>query len=242
MRTATAVALLIIGIIMAAAAYYAAYLVSVGLGYALALASVGLGVYVIVKRGSMLHLALGAILVLVGAGSVASIAFVHAAVMAVKEGVKKAVEVEKAEGVIGETLEADGWRLTVLWVRDAEFIVSDSSVYLPHNGSRVVVVHVKLQNIGNESLHPTAVEAVLVTSSGKSYRSVHPVELKWSLRKPPTEGLRVKPITLTVTVAPGTSIEGDLLFEVPVNEKPAELRLKLGVIGGVEFLVKLNRA
>ena len=45
----------------------------------------------------------------------------------------------------------------------------------------------------------------------------------------------------TASVAPSTIIEGYLLFQIPIDENPAKLCFKVGVIGGYEVSVELTK-
>jgi len=35
-------------------------------------------------------------------------------------------------------------------------------------------------------------------------------------------------------------MDGDIIFEIPINETPVELRYKVGIVGGYEVTVKLT--
>jgi hypothetical protein len=42
------------------------------------------------------------------------------------------------------------------------------------------------------------------------------------------------------SIAPGTQIEGDILFAIPQNEEPQKLHFKVGIIGPAEVIVTLR--
>ncbi len=104
----------------------------------------------------------------------------------------------------------------------------------------------KIKNIGEEIKTASDVwKIALVTNAGKSYGEAYTIDLvyipPWNI----TESIRknavlYEELDLLTPVAPNTTIEGDILFQIPSNEKPERLYFKVGIIGGYEVNINLK--
>jgi len=66
---------------------------------------------------------------------------------------------------------------------------------------------------------------LLITDTGKSYERVSLFDLKIAEDAPDAPVVEI--FDMFKTVAPGASLEGDLLFKVPAGEKPVRLYIEL---------------
>jgi hypothetical protein len=85
----------------------------------------------------------------------------------------------------------------------------------------------------------------MVTSANKSYedKSVYSFKYLWSWDV--TEEVKRNAVTVNMlrtfaSIAPGTQMEGDILFAIPRNEEPQKLHFKVGIIGPTEVIVSLR--
>jgi len=85
---------------------------------------------------------------------------------------------------------------------------------------------------------------VLVTDSGRSYEYVFPYHFKclWShsgevMRR----AIKIEVLSTFARVALGSYLEGDLLFDILEMEKPSRLYFRVGVLGGYQVEVELQR-
>jgi len=66
--------------------------------------------------------------------------------------------------------------------------------------------------------------------------------LSWDVTDEVRAGaVAVSELRTSASLAPGTYIEGDVLFAVPQNETPQMLHFKVGVVGPTEVSITLVR-
>ena len=84
----------------------------------------------------------------------------------------------------------------------------------------------------------------LVTNLNKSYGdvTVYHFDLLWNVgEEVKTGALWVRELERLQSLAPGTYVEGDILFDISQNEKPLKLFFKVGVIGPTQVEVALSK-
>jgi len=248
MRTGKALALFILGILLALLTFPTAWSVSAGLGYVFAIISIILGAYLIAKReGRRLPLVLGIILLIVAVPALLGTAFIHMGLWVFKEAVEEATETKSITAHIGETIKAGDWEITVLEVKGAEYIKEDDSYYKAKEGKKLVLVKLRIKNIGKETKAVSDIwNFILVSNANKSYEETYTYELEYISKWDVTDEIKSKAVVFegldtTASVAPNTIIEGYLLFQIPIDENPAKLCFKVGVIGGYEVSVELTK-
>jgi energy-coupling factor transporter transmembrane protein EcfT len=235
-----AIVLFLLGIIFVFFAFPIAFFVSAGLGYILCLLGIGIGAYMIAKREKKaLPLVLGVLLVIAGLGSLLVTATVHAGTYAISEAVKT----RNLTAKINEPIKAGDWEITVKEVKETAYIRVDSSYYGAKEGQKIVLVGISVKNVGKETRTNPIWSLVLVSNAGKSYEKIYAINLDWIYE--PNESIKssavlCKYLDMTASVAPGTFIEGDILFQIPKEESPDRLVLKVEVLGGYEVTVKLR--
>lgn len=240
MGTAKAIVLFLLGIILVFFAFPVAFFVSIGLGYILCLLGIGIGAYMIAKREKRaLPLVLGVLLVIAGLGSLFVTATLHAGAYAVSE----ALRTRNLTARINEPIKAGDWEITVRNVREAIYIRVDNSYYGAKEGQKIVLVGIIVKNMGKETHTNPLWSLVLVSNAGKSYEKTYPISLNgiWE----PNESVKssailYKDLSTAAPIAPGTFIEGDVLFQIPVAESPEKLCFKVELAGGYEVTVNLR--
>ncbi|RLE54470.1 MAG: hypothetical protein DRJ40_10920 [Thermoprotei archaeon] len=246
MKTGKAIVLFILGLVLALLVFPTAWSVSAGLGYVFAIVSIIIGAYLIAKReGRTLPLVLGIILLIVAVPALLGTAAIHMGLWAVKKAVEEATETKSITARIGEPIRAGNWEITVLKIDEAEYIKKDDSYYKAKEGKKLVLVKLRIKNIGKEAKTASDIwNFMLVSNANKSYEKAYTYELEyiWDV----TDEIKSKAIVFeeldtTASVAPNTIIEGYLLFQIPVSEEPAKLYFKVGVIGGYEVTIELTK-
>jgi hypothetical protein len=240
MSTARVLVLFVIGLLLTLLVFPVAFFVSAALGYVFGVIALAIGVWLAVKRaGRTLPLVLGVVLVVIAVISIAGTAFIHMAAYSVS----KAVETKHVFGVIGQAVTVGDWEITVLGVKEAKYLKRDDSYYAAKEGQKAVVVTLRIKNIGKETKTSDIWKFVIVTNANKSYerKSVYNFEPLWSWDV--TEGVKRSAVTVNeletfASIAPGTQMEGDILFAIPQNEEPQRLHFKVGII--TEVIVTLR--
>jgi len=242
-----AIPLFIVGIILVILTFPIAWNVSAGLGYALGVAAVVLGAYLIGRRGGRtLPLVLGVVLVVLAVLALAGTAVIHMGLWALSTAMQSATQVKTLHARVKELIKAGSWEVAVLNVSKARYVVSNGNYYAAGKGYEVVVITLMVRNAGSEAKPLADIwNFILVTESGRSYSSVLPVDLKyvppWNLNSSVKyEALTVRPLNAFGDVAPGTYVDGDVMFKVPAGEEPVKLYFRVGVIGGYRVVVSLK--
>jgi hypothetical protein len=251
MSTARAVILFAIGLLLAVLVFPVAFFVSAALGYVFGVIALAIGVWLAVKRaGGTLPLVLGVVLVVIAVISIAGTAFIHMAVYSVSKAVEsvskaveEAVETKHVSGVIGQAVTVGNWEITVLGVKEAKYLKRDDSYYAAEEGQKAVVVTLRIKNIGKETKTPDIWNFVMVTNANKSYEDKSVYSFKYLLSRDVTEEVKRNAVTVNMLrtfapIAPGTQMEGDILFAIPQNEEPQRLHFKVGIT--TEVIIRLR--
>ena len=245
MKTGKAVVFFILGLILALLAFPTAWAVSAGLGYSFAIIAVILGAYLVAKRGeSRLPLVLGIVLLIISILSLVGTATIHMGLWAFTEAVRRATEAKSIAASIGETIKAEDWGITVLDLRKAEYIRKDDSYYRAKEGYKLVLVRLRIENLGGETRSASEIwDFILVSNANKSYERVYTFSLDpiWKATdEVKSKAVIFEELSTSTSLAPNTFIEGDLLFQIPIDEEPSKLHFKVGVVGGYEVTVELT--
>jgi hypothetical protein len=242
MSTAKVVVLFIIGLLLAVLVFPVAFFVSAALGYVFGVIALTIGVWLAVKRaGKTLPLVLGIVLVMIAVISIAGTAFIHMAAYSVS----KAVETKYVSGVVGRAVTVGNWEVTVLGVKEAKYLKSGDSYYAAEEGQKAIVVTLRIRNIGKETKTPDIWNFVMVTNANKSYEDKPVYSFKYLLSWDVTEEVKRNAVTVNMLrtfapIAPGTQIEGDILFAIPQNEEPQKLHFRVGILGPTEVIITLR--
>jgi type II secretory pathway pseudopilin PulG len=179
--------------------------------------------------------------------SIAATAFIHMTVYSVSKAVEETTKTKYASGVIGQAITVDDWEITVLDVKEAKYLKSGDSYYVAEEGQKAVIVTLRIKNIGKETKTPSDIWSfVLVTNANKSYEDASIFKFEplfpWNITdEVKTSAVTVNTLDRLGSLAPGTYIEGDVLFTIPQNETPQKLHLKVGIIGSTEVSITLIR-
>lgn len=245
MGVGKALLLFLVGMFLAFIVFPVAFFVSAGLGYIIGLVALGMGVYLIARReGRILPLVLGIILCVLSFLALAGTAAVHIGAYVLSETAKEVTKTKSVTAVLGQPVAVDRWQIVVEGVEEAAVVKSSEGYYRAKPGYKIVVVRLRVVNLANDirslaDFH----DFLLVTSTGKSYERVYPVGLVWVWEPTAREkqaAVNVDLLDTLADVAPGASVEGDLLFQIPVGEKPQKLVFKVGFIGGHIVTIKLT--
>jgi len=230
------VVLFIVGLLLALITYPVAWFVSIGLAYVMAILGIVFGGYIIVKRASKTDIVLGAILLIFAILSLGITVATHTVIL----GIQEALKTKNITATIGERVVAGDWAITVLKMDTPDYVKEGDSYYRTPNGSKIVVIWLKIENLGKELESPGLWDLTLVTDVGKGYdRTFIPGDYIWDVTEDiKSKAIEVKSLDLTTKLASGASTEGCIYFKIPANENPKELRYK--VVGGYSVIVKLS--
>jgi hypothetical protein len=247
MSTAKVVVLFVVGLLLTVLVFPVAFFVSAALGYIFGVIALAIGVWLVVKRaGKTLPLVLGIVLAVIAVISIAGTAFIHMTVYGVSKAVEEATKTKYVSGVIGKAITVGDWEITVLDVKEAKYLKSGDSYYAAEEGQKAIIVTLRIRNIGKETRSASDIWSfVLVTNVNKSYESktVFGFKLLWSsdvTKDVEASAVTVNTLNTFTSIAPGTQIEGDILFAIPQNEEPQKLHFKVGIIGPTEVTVTLK--
>lgn len=240
-----AIALFIFGFFFAVLVFPVAFAVSTGLGYILGAIAIALSIILIAKRGGRtLPLALGILLLLISFISIAGTAVIHVGVYTVAKAVEEVTRTETVEAGIGAPIKAGEWEITLEKVSGATYIRSGESYYGAEEGMKLILIRLKIKNVGKEVRSLSDVwDFTLTTNMNKSYEDTYPISIKWILipeKEVEAQAVEYHGLEATVSIAPNTYIEGDILFQIPVNEAPEALYFKVGVVGPTQVKIKLS--
>jgi hypothetical protein len=187
------------------------------------------------------------VLAVVAAISIGVAVSFHAAFYGVSRAVEEATKTRYVSGVIGQAVAVGNWEVTVLGVREDGYLRSGDSYFAAREGEKAVVVTLRIRNTGGGTRSASDIWGfTLVTSANKSYGSVTVFSFKLLLPWNVTDEVRAGAVAVgelrtSASLAPGTYIEGDVLFAVPQSETPRRLHFKAGVIGPTEVSIALAR-
>lgn len=144
---------------------------------------------------------------------------------------------------IGEPVVIDNWKVIVTRVREAVYVVIDEDYYVAKNNTKIVIITIRVENIGRDIISLSDIwEVILVTNTSKSYEeNRYELEYVWE----PDENIISKAVKVErfryyKNLAPGTYIEGDLLFSIPQNENPVKLFYKIEISESQYFVVEVK--
>jgi hypothetical protein len=244
MSTSRAVVLFIVGLLLALLAFPTAFWISAALGYVFGIIALVIGALLVVKRaGRALPLALGIVLVVIAVIFIGVTAFIHMAAYTVEEVTKP----KQATGTLGQPISVGGWEVTVLGVREAKYLKKGDVYYSAKEGQKAVIVSLRVKNVGKDVKSASDLWSfTLTTNAGKSYdfTSIANFDVVWSwsvTEEVRTKAVSVSDLNLFQSIAPGTYVEGDMLFSVPQNETPIKLFFKVGIVGPTVVEVSLSK-
>jgi len=242
--TGKSILLFVLGLFLAILVFPVAFFASALLGYILGFIAIILAIVLIAKRGSKnLSLILGAVLLVLSLISVGGTFVIHASVYTVSKAVEEVVRTQTVEVGLGVPLKVEEWEITVEDVKETRYIRSGDSFYGSKEDMKIILVKLKIRNVGKEVSSASDIWGfTLVSDKNKSYEDIYPLSLEWLFE--PTEEVKAAAIKYSgldtsASLAPGTYIEGHVLFQIPVDESPEELYFKVGVIGLKQVRVKL---
>jgi len=236
--------LFVLGLFLAILVFPVAFFASALLGYILGFIAIILAAILIAKRGSRnLPLVLGVVLLILSLVSIGGTAVIHAGVYTVSKAVEEVVRTETVEASVGTPLRIDEWEIIIKNVKEAKYIKSDDSFYGSKENMKIVLVELRIRNVGKEVSPASEIwDFLLVSDKNKSYEDIYPVNLEW-IFKPSEEvkaaAIKYSGLDTSTSLAPGTDIEGHILFQIPEDESPDKLYFKVGVIGPKQVRVKL---
>jgi hypothetical protein len=236
--------LFMLGLFLAILVFPVAFSASTLLGYILGFIAIILAAILIVRRGGKnLPLVLGVVLLIISLMSIGGTFIIHASVYTVSKAMEEVLRTQTVEAGLGVPLRVDKWEITIEDVKEAKYIKSGNSFYGSKEGMKIILVKLRIRNVGKEVSSASDVwDFLLVSDKNKSYEDVYPFSLEWLFE--PSEEVRTTAIEYSgldtsASLAPGSYIEGQLLFQIPVDESPEELYFKVGVIGPKQVRVRL---
>lgn len=223
-----------------------AFFVSIAFGLVIGVLALAIGVLLIAKRnGKTLPLVLGIVLAVLAFMVVLATAVTSITVYTIGEAVEEATKTNYATGELGKPITVGKWEITVLNVKETKFLKSGGTYYSAEDGRKAVIVTTRIKNTGVEASSVSDVwNFILVTNVNKSYEKVWPIHFNiiWSVSEDvKRSAVEVKDLGAFQSVAPGTYIEGDLLFDIPRDEKPKSLFFQVGIIGPTQVEVRLSK-
>jgi hypothetical protein len=138
------------------------------------------------------------------------------------------------EAVIRQVVQVGPWKLAVLDVKEATYIktlvFNIWSYHQAPEDKKIVIVRLRIENTGVEEKSPFGFGElgmpVLITDANESYIRAYTYELKsvYEVSKEIEESaVEYKGLDVLTKVAPGSYVEGDIMFLIPQGEKPAKL-------------------
>ena len=223
-----------------------------GLGYIFGIVSIVIAAYLIARRATLLPLVLGIVLLILTLPIMVGTMIVHMSVLTVAETVKAGAKilqnmtkVKVLKSQIGSPVRVGDWEIMVSNVRMSHYIVKDDMYYRSKPGHKLVLVTLRVSNIGETTKNlPEIWNFILITDANKSYESAQLFQLEylpdWELTDEiKSEAIRYDEFS-TLTLAPGTHVEGDIVFQIPENEEPAKIVFRVGIVGGYEVTIDLR--
>jgi len=135
---------------------------------------------------------------------------------------------------IGEVFAVGNWEIVVAGVKEVQYLAVDDSYYSAKQGMKIVVVHVKVKNVGVEEMYLSDIWGfTLITTARKGYELTYTFDLEpvfWPSPDIVASATKCISYNAFVKVSPGTWMEFDLLFQIPQEEEMVELRFKVGML------------
>ena len=234
----------LLGLLLAFMTFPLAWSVSALAGYAAGILALAIAAWLWTSRRGGLDAVLAVVLGALALISLAVTAIVHIGAFTLEEALKQVTETKHVEAALGQTLHIDGLDIVVRALREANCIRVGSSVYAAHPGKKLVLVLLRVANTGNETISlPTTITSYnLITTSNRSYEDKDPAELEWVLgEKPNCTPASIEPLDTAATVPPHATIRGYLVFEIPADERPKALHLKVWSHRSYEATIYLTR-
>jgi len=151
---------------------------------------------------------------------------------------------EVVRSPIGVVVRVGDWEISVVNMAQATYIKSGDSYYGAKQGYKIVLLRLRIANLGVKTESVSNIwDYVLVTDAKRSYDNVYPVSLEWILT--PTEDVTRNAVSSETldpfaSVAPNTAVEGDIIFQIPMDETPIELHFKVGIFEATEAVIYLQ--
>lgn len=245
LSTGKILVLFMLGFFFAILVFPIAFTVSAGLGYILGIIAIIFSTILMIKKGGRtLPLALGVLLLVISLLSITGTAIIHIGAYTVAKVVEEVTRTETVEVGIRTPIRADKWEIVIEEVLETAYIRSGESFYGAEEGMKLILIRLKIKNLGKEMQSVSDVwDFTLVTNLNKSHENTYPVSIKWIFM--PSEEVKAQAIgyrklETTSSVAPSTYIEGDILFQIPINEIPEVLYFKVGIISPTQARIKLS--
>jgi hypothetical protein len=179
------------------------------------------------------------------AAAIGATAFIHIVAYGVGKAVEEVAKTKYAAGVLGQPITVGSWEITILNVKESKYLRREETYFAAKEEQKAVIVTVRIRNVGKEASSVSDVwSLILVTNVNKSYEDVtiYRFNLLWDVGgEVKAEAVKVRELNRFQSLAPGTYIEGDVLFDIPQNEIPIKLFFKVGVIGPTQVEVTLSK-
>jgi len=125
------------------------------------------------------------------------------------------------------------WEILISSVKEASYIRSDDSYYKPKEGIKVIIIGLRIKNLGKEIKYTSEILSfVLVTDKARSCEKAYLMDLEyissWDVTTEVREqAIEYKEIPWHQAVAPNTYSEGQIIFQFPADENRSRCTLKL---------------
>ncbi|OYT50838.1 MAG: hypothetical protein B6U76_12030 [Desulfurococcales archaeon ex4484_217_2] len=247
MSTLKVVALFVVGLFLALLTFPTAFFISAALGYVFGIIAIVIGTWLVARRaGRMLPLVLGVVLAVIAIVSLGATAAVHIGLYAVGKGLEEVTKTKHVSASTGQTITVDNWKITVLGAKEAKYLREGEDYYSAKEGVKAIIVTIRIENAGKDIESLSEIwSLILVTNTNKSYERSYKwdLELLWEAEvtgKVKASAVKYRELDLLADLAPGTLVEGDILFVIPENEYPVKLYFKVGIVGPTVIEVKLS--
>jgi hypothetical protein len=241
MSISKAVVLFMVGLLLASLAPPITLWISAALGYIFGIIALALGALLVVKRaGRVLPLLLGMLLTFLAAATIGMTTIAVYVMGATK------TKPEQVTGSLGQPISIGDWEVTVLSVREAEYLKIEEWYYSAKEGQKAVIVSLRVKNTGRDMKSATDLWSfTLTTNAGKSYpKNIANFDIlgSWKVSEEvKSKAVSVSELNLFQSIAPGTYVEGDMLFSVPQNETPTKLFFEVRMVRPAMVEVSLSK-
>ncbi len=245
-KTNVAIVLFLLGFILALLTFPMAWGVSILLGYISNILAIFIGSYLIARcEHKKIPLVLGCILLGITVFSLIETTTVHIGVWTTKELLKESLEGGNIMANLEEPFRAGDWEITVLNVVEGKYIKVDDSYYKAKESNKIIITTIRFKNISQKTKTTDDIwNFNLISNTNKSYERGFTFDLEaiwsWNLTSEIEEkAISIKELDPFTSVAPGAYITCDIFFQIPKDEKPAQLYFQIGVIKSYDIRVKL---